>query len=59
MQTTIIASENNDGDVLIYSIAVNDDDYGDYGHGCKIKENVKKGKTRRRQYESNAVQTGK
>ena len=36
MQTTIIASENNDDDVLKYSIENNDEDYGDYVHDCKI-----------------------
>ena len=50
MQTTIIVSENNDGDVLKYSIADKGDDYEDYGHDCKIMRNMKKDKTRRRQY---------
>ena len=43
----IIASENV---VLKYSIENNDEDYGDYVHDCKIMMNMKKDKTRRRQY---------
>ena len=44
-------SENSDGRVLKYSIADKDeDDYGDYGRDCKIMRNMKKEKTRRRQY---------
>ena len=44
MQTTIIVSKNNDGDVLKYSIADKDDDYGDYGHDCEIIRNNYEGR---------------
>ena len=51
MQTTIIVSENSEDDVLKYSIAYKDkDDYGDYGHDCKIMRNMKKDQTRWIQY---------